>query len=148
MPFGGKSILWIIRTCSAILFEMDQLKFWTMAMEMPNGEVIPATSWPPENNLETKWELNSSGRQLHKKSIIIPIRLVANKQLKYGIKLARALLPKPIEVKYSQLAVELALVMTVWKAQGATLRRVLLFLEGTPGAPKWLYDHLYVGTSR
>ncbi|KAG1711382.1 hypothetical protein DVH05_008636 [Phytophthora capsici] len=112
--------------------------FINVTLTRSNGEVIPATSWPPENNLETNWELNSSGRQLHKKSIIIPIGLVANKQLKYGIKLARALLPKPIEVKYSQLAVELALVMTVWKAQGATLRRVLLFLEGTPGAHKWL----------
>lgn len=38
--------------------------------------------------------------------------------------------------------------MTVWKAQGTTLSSVLLYLEGTPGSPKWLLDHLYVETSR
>ncbi|ETP18948.1 hypothetical protein F441_06908 [Phytophthora nicotianae CJ01A1] len=113
-----------------------------------SGKIVPATSWPPENNLETNWITGDDGRKLEKESIIIPVGIVATNHNKFHIKLARTLIPKPIELKYSQHAVELALVMTVWKAQGATLRRVLLFLEGTPGAPKWLLDHLYVGTSR
>jgi len=117
-------------------------------LDMPNGETIPATTWPPDNNLETEWVVGSEGLRLHKCSVIIPVGLIAHNQGKYTIKLARTLLPSTIELKYTQLAVELALVMTVWKAQGATLKRVLLFLEGVPGAPKWLFDHLYVGTSR
>lgn len=112
------------------------------------GDIIPATTWPPENNLETNWKMDMEGCQTEKRSIIIPIGIITNNQTKYSVKLAKTLMPKPIELKYSQLAVELALVMTVWKAQGATLRRVLLYLEGVPGAPKWLIDHLYVGTSR
>ncbi|KAF4147054.1 PIF1-like helicase, partial [Phytophthora infestans] len=112
------------------------------------GDVVPATTWPPQNNLETNWILDKTGRKTQKFSIIIPIGLVAHNKEKYTVKLARTLIQKQIEIKYEQVAVELALVMTIWKAQGATLRRVLLYLEGIPGAPKWLFDHIYVGTSR
>lgn len=51
-------------------------------------------------------------------------------------------------IRYIQHAVDLATVLTVWKAQGSTFDRVILLLEGSTNSPGWDFEHLYVAASR
>ncbi|KAF1792477.1 hypothetical protein GQ600_20449 [Phytophthora cactorum] len=108
--------------CGSVIELSCAPDFIIVKLVTQTGDAIPATTWLTENNLENNWKSGVDGRKERKSSIVITIGVVSSNQNKYRIKLARTLIPKTVEIKYSQLAVELALVMTVWKAQGATLQ--------------------------
>lgn len=119
----------------------------TLLDEAGNG--LSGISWPPANNLETNWLLSPSGEQICKSTVVIPIGIASSKGKKRIVRLGQGVLSTPYEVEYVQHGVDLGLVMTVWKAQGSTLKRVVLSLESASRhAPKWGYEHLYVGVSR
>ncbi|ETN07132.1 hypothetical protein PPTG_13528 [Phytophthora nicotianae INRA-310] len=113
-----------------------------------DGDLRTDEDWPCENNLESEFVETTSGRS-YKKSIIIPVGIAKNPQRKSTVKLGFGVLDKPVEMEFIQHAVDQAQVMTVWKAQGATLKRVVLNLEPIRAtAPKWKFEHIYVGMSR
>lgn len=110
-----------------------------------NGKSLSAELWPPENNLDTEWVQEDDTSRSRKSKVIIPIGLTTKMQ---SLKLGSGVLSQPYELPYFQHAVDLGLVRTVWKAQGATLKKVLLFLEPSRPRPVWGFEHLYVGMSR
>eukprot|EP00919_Chromeraceae_sp_WS-2016_P007706 GHVR01018090.1.p1 GENE.GHVR01018090.1~~GHVR01018090.1.p1 ORF type:complete len:165 (+),score=8.05 GHVR01018090.1:1213-1707(+) len=88
--------------------------------------------------------IDANGHEF-KKTIIIPIGVVRGNKEKFSIRAGVNNAPK---VMYLQHAVELAFALTVWKSQGGSLKYVIVLLEGSPDAPKWRYEHLYVAYSR
>jgi hypothetical protein len=113
-----------------------------------DGDLRSGHEWPDQNNLETEYIVGPSGARC-KKSIIIPVGVIRNPQRKPVVHLGVGVLDHPVELEFVQHAVDLAQVITVWKAQGATLKRVVLNLEPIrQTAPKWGFEHLYVGISR
>jgi hypothetical protein len=106
-------------------------------------------NWPDELNLETQCGLTIDGTRTQKESVIIPIGLMSPKSRKSTVRLGYGVLDTPRDIEFVQHAVDIALVMTVWKAQGSTLKRVVLNLEPSrKSAPAWGFEHLYVGMSR
>lgn len=120
--------------------------FINIVLTDTNGDDIPGKFWPHELNLETEWMTHEDGSCI-KPRIVIPIGLspTTDSKVKYS-HISSELKSKPPH--YIQHAVDLAFVRTAWKAQGATLRRIMLLLQGTSTAPAWGFEHLYVGISR
>ncbi|KAF4128879.1 hypothetical protein GN958_ATG21940, partial [Phytophthora infestans] len=98
---------------------------------------LPANKWPPTSNLEETWETSPNGARIRKTNVLIPIGIMKSLNGNRGV------LDTPTSVTYTQHAVDLVFVVIVWKAQGCTLNR-----PSRPHAPKWGFDHLYVGLSR
>jgi hypothetical protein len=112
------------------------------------GAVRSAHNWPDENNLETQWTPPIDD-VVSKKSIVIPIGVMSSKSKTRSLHLGRGVLRTSVKVGYIRHAVDMAFVMTVWKAQGCTLQRVALNLEPCdPFAPRWGFEHIYVAMSR
>jgi hypothetical protein len=91
----------------------------------PSGELKSGQNWPHENNLDTEWVASPEGRRLHKQTVVIPIGLMSSKSRKKCIRLGGNVLEETIDIEFAQHAVDVAMVMTVWKAQGSTLKRVV-----------------------
>lgn len=94
-----------------------------------DGDELSSDQWPSANNLETRWLRSPAGELLRKASVIIPIGIASTKGKKRTIRLGQGVLSAPYEVEFTQHAVDITLVMAVWKARGSTLKRVLLNLE-------------------
>ncbi|ETI48182.1 hypothetical protein F441_07721 [Phytophthora nicotianae CJ01A1] len=122
-------------------------EFINVTLVQPNGAETSGEKWPSEANLEHEFEVNSRGIR-HKRRVIIPIGLLPAKVDTCYVKFSH--LNAKIEKQYQYImhAVDLAFVQTVWKAQGATLKRVALLLEDSQPKPVWAFEHLYVGTTR
>ncbi|KAF4138558.1 PIF1-like helicase [Phytophthora infestans] len=109
---------------------------------------ISGEDWPPELNLETKWINNSDGTK-YKPKIVIPIGIMtsnaSDNKVKYS-HISTEINSKPLH--YLQHGVDLSFARTVWRAQGSTLKRVILLLQGSPISPSWAFEHLYVAMSR
>jgi hypothetical protein len=104
-----------------------------------DGNPLSASVWPPTENV-------AAGTDREPSNVVIPIGLVARSTEKFYVRLE---LPSgQLNVRYEQHAVDLAMAMTIWKAQGATLNRVILMLEPSKHSPSWAYEHLYVAVSR
>eukprot|EP00918_Siedleckia_nematoides_P071053 GHVU01155170.1.p1 GENE.GHVU01155170.1~~GHVU01155170.1.p1 ORF type:complete len:166 (-),score=4.80 GHVU01155170.1:7-504(-) len=103
------------------------------------------TTGPEENNLETAVVADASGRRFRSR-IVIPVGIVNAKGERFIVKVGSG--SDCPTVHYKQHAVDLAFALTVWKSQGCTLKYVLALLEGSPGVPKWQFEHLYVAHSR
>lgn len=113
-----------------------------------NYEPLSGEHWPDELNLETRWIRDGQGNPTHKQNIILPIGLVKSNAKSYKVCVSSRLDQKQLRLYYEQHAVAMALVMTVWKAQGAMMNRVLLLLESATKKFTWVYEHLYVALSR
>jgi hypothetical protein len=84
-----------------------------------------------------------------KQTVVIPIGLMSSKSRNKSIHIGRNVSEEAIDIEIIQHAVDISIVMTVWKVQGSTLKRVILDLEPTrTSAPKWGFEHIYVGLSR
>ena len=120
-------------------------EFINVALPDSKGQLRDGRHWPDDKNLETRTLSDAAGNTF-KRSIIIPIGLMNQKSDKLHIKLGEG--KRSVKLAYRQHAVELAFAITVWKSQGGTYRNVLMLLEGSPDAPKWCFEHIYVALSR
>lgn len=112
-----------------------------------DGNLLDGSRWPNDPNLESSWTYDASGQRMHKKYVVIPIGVVQSNGENFTIKLDDfGKDGKPI--RYEQHAVDMALSLTVWKAQGSTFDRVIALLEGSENAPAWQFEHIYVAAAR
>ena len=118
-------------------------EFINVCLLTADGQLRDGRHWPDDNNLATR---TVSDEDTCRERIIIPIGLIHDKTDKFCVKLGAGRHTQ--KVSYRQHAVDLAFAVTVWKSQGATLKNALVLLEGSPDAPKWCFEHLYVAYSR
>jgi hypothetical protein len=100
-----------------------------------NGKPLDPKEWEPDINLDKT-----------KSKVVIPIGFMTNNS-KNSI-MIKGNGGSPLTIHYRQHAVDLAMVLTIWKSQGSTLDRVILHLEGSRNARQWKFEHLYVAISR
>lgn len=112
-----------------------------------DGNLLVGSQWPIHANLEDEWIFDPDGQPMHKKNVVIPIGAVQSNGDNYTIKLNDSRKEEQ-PIRYEQHAVDLALALTIWKAQGSTFNRVITLLEGSANAPKWEFEHWYVAMSR
>lgn len=111
-----------------------------------NLEPVNASTWPLHNDLITSNdEVVNNHLPQH---VVVPIGLIKSKDDQFTIKIVDQETRENVKLYYYQHAVDLALSLTIWKAQGATFNRVLLLLEGSPKSPAWKFEHIYVAISR
>ena len=118
-------------------------EFINVCLLTADGQLRDGRHWPDDNNLATR---TVRDEDTCRERIIIPIGLIHDKTDKFCVKLGAGTHTQ--KVAYRQHAVDLAFAVTVWKSQGATLKNALVLLEGSPDAPKWCFEHLYVAYSR
>jgi len=100
-----------------------------------NGNRMNPKKWPEDINLSKTRE-----------KVIIPIGLMHNTKSNF-IKI-KSDNHEVLTIHYNQHAVDLAMAMTVWKAQGSTFNKIILLLEGSENSPTWQFEHIYVAISR
>ncbi|KAF1789974.1 P-loop containing nucleoside triphosphate hydrolase [Phytophthora cactorum] len=97
-----------------------------------DGNPVSRVNWPEGMNLELPENGTSDITDTH--DVAIPIGYVLSNADNSSIKLTNTD-GSSQEIKYSQHAVDLAMVLTVSKAQGSTFSRAILLLEGSQHAP-------------
>lgn len=108
--------------------------------------LLDDSQWTIDVNLETAWSFDADGQPSHKKYVVIPVGIVQSNGDNYTLKLDDSGKEEKT-IRYEQHAVDLALALTVWKAQGSTFNRVIALLEGSKNAPSWQFEHIYVAVS-
>jgi hypothetical protein len=135
-----------IRSGSSIVDLPHPPQYVNVRLADRDGKELDGANWPSTINLDTEWVYDATGVEQHKRGVVVPIGL-ARSNSDYAVNVTG---PdgSSVKVRYAQHAVDLGMVLTVWKAQGSTFNRVILLLEGSNGAPHWLFEHDYVAMSR
>ena len=124
------------RSCVDLPFPPEFIN--AILLDRDNTSVTSA-AWPDELNLRQAYDGDV---------VVLPFGVTASTSEKFTVTIDAIPPNKAIKITYEQHAVELAMALTIWKAQGGTFDRAILHLEGSKGSPSWGFEHLYVALSR